>query len=57
MPNFSWNNPVMINACDVYSNLYGENASTFINILEDCPYEVAVISRLAAYLNSKMARR
>ncbi len=34
----------------IYSNLYGEAGIRFIGILDSSPNEIAVISRLIAYL-------
>ena len=54
--NFGWTNPVLgDNAANIYGGLYGETGRNFISVLEDCPYEVAILSRLTAYL--KFQRR
>lgn len=36
---------------DLYTNLYGDNADNFIEILNTSPEEIAVISKIIAYLN------
>ena len=41
------------NTQQLYSKLYGDNGVSFINILSSSPYEIAVISRLIAYLAQK----
>ena len=35
---------------ELYTKLYGESGEMFINILNTSPNEIAVISRLIAYL-------
>ena len=40
-------------AHELYSKLYGEEGEHFIGILDSSPDEIAVISRLIAYLNDK----
>lgn len=35
---------------DLYTKLYGEDGTHFVNILSTSPDEIAVISRLIAYL-------
>ena len=46
-----WNNPVIHDdSRKLYENLYGENGSRYLMILENSPREIAVISRLLAYL-------
>ena len=58
MPNFNFSNPVMNNSVrNLYSELYGMNGAIFSDTLEDCPYEVAVLSRLTAYLKSSIKGR
>ena len=37
----------------VYSNVYGDSSVDFIRVLRDSPYEIAVLSRLIAYLEQK----
>lgn len=37
----------------LYTKLYGEAGENFINILSSSPDEIAVISRLIAYLTDK----
>lgn len=47
----SWNNPVIHDDTrKLYENLYGENGSRYLSILESSPREIAVISRLIAHL-------
>ena len=36
---------------DLYTNLYGDNADNFIEILNTSPEEIAFISKIIAYLN------
>ena len=49
-----WTNPVLGQQTEVtYGNIYGENGKDIIEVLETAPYEIAVISRLIAYLYSK----
>lgn len=36
---------------ELYINLYGDNADNFIEILNTSPEEIAVISKMIAYLN------
>ena len=51
MRNIRFQSPVIDdNANELYSRLYGEDSSTFIEILKTSPYEMSVISRLIAYL-------
>ena len=58
MPNFNFSNPVMNNSVrNLYSELYGMNGAILSDTLEDCPYEVAVLSRLTAYLKSSIKGR
>lgn len=46
-----WTNPILgENAEAVYTQMYGEEGKSFLHILENSPYEIAVISRLVAYL-------
>ncbi len=46
-----WTNPVLDEkAADMYAEEYGENGKSYIRMLEDSPYEIAVVSRLIAYL-------
>lgn len=40
-------------ARELYSKLYGDAGERFIGILDSSPDEIAVISRLIAYLNAK----
>ena len=41
-------------AHELYSRLYGEEGERFIGILGSSPDEIAVISRLIAYLDDMM---
>ncbi len=46
--------PVLDNATqELYSKLYGEAGKKFVEILNSSPDEIAVISRLIAYLTEK----
>lgn len=36
---------------DLYTNLYGDKSDNFIEILNTSPEEIAVISKMIAYLN------
>lgn len=48
-----WNNPIIHNDTrQLYEELYGENGSRYLAILENSPREIAVISRLIAHLMS-----
>lgn len=38
---------------ELYTKLYGDDGERFIDILNTSPNEIAVISRLIAYLNEK----
>lgn len=53
--NFSrWTSPILgEGAKNAYSNVYGESAKCFMDILESSPYEIAVISRMITYLGEK----
>ena len=58
MPNFNFSNPIINSRMkDIYTDAYGDNGAEFVNILEECPYEVAVLSRLTAYLKSRVKGR
>lgn len=49
-----WENPVWTKEFpEVYENIYQEDGREFIKILESSPYEMIVLSRLIAYLDSK----
>lgn len=49
-----WMSPILGQEAEsVYNNIYGEKGKAFVNILETSPYEIAVISRLIVYLQSK----
>lgn len=46
-----WTNPILGEGADVvYTEMYGETGKIFLNVLESSPYEIAVVSRLIAYL-------
>lgn len=46
-----WTNPILDEDADVvYTELYGDEGKNFLHILESSPYEIAVVSRLIAYL-------
>lgn len=36
-----------------YGSVYGDSGADFIRVLQDSPYEIAVLSRLIAYLAQK----
>lgn len=38
---------------ELYSNIYGENGENYVEVLETSPYEIAVISRMLAYMQEK----
>ena len=38
---------------ELYTKLYGENGKRFVSILNTSPDEIAVISRLIAYLKDR----
>lgn len=47
-----WTSPILGQEAEtVYTGVYGENGKEYINILETSPYEIAVVSRLMAYLH------
>lgn len=46
-----WTNPILGEVADaVYTEMYGDDGKNFIHVLESSPYEIAVVSRLIAYL-------
>lgn len=46
-----WTNPILGEGADaVYAEMYGDDGKNFIHVLESSPYEIAVVSRLIAYL-------
>ena len=46
-----WTSPVLGEEADsLYTDIYGDEGKEFIRVLEDSPYEIAVISRLIAHL-------
>ena len=49
--------PVLGNATqELYTRLYGDSGERFVDILNASPNEIAVISRLIAYLEEKKKR-
>ena len=51
---FGFSSPVMGNdAKEAYKDLYGEAGEKFVDILDTSPAEIAVISRMLAYLREK----
>lgn len=49
-----WTSPILgEDAQALYERSYGEAGQTFLKILEASPYEIAVISRMIAYLKQK----
>lgn len=59
MPNIvGFSNPIINSRVkEIYSQLYGANGADFVNVLEDCPYEVAALSILTAYLKLQLRGR
>lgn len=59
MPNIvDFSNPIINSRMKtLYTEIYGKNGADFINILEDCPLEVAVLSLLTAYVKSRIKGR
>lgn len=52
--NFRFSSPVMEDKTkELYTKLYGEAGDKFVDILNTSPDEIAVISRLIAYLKDK----
>ena len=52
-----WENPVcMKQVPEIYEAVYHEEGREFLRILESSPYEMMVLSRLLAYLDSKKER-
>ena len=53
--NFSrWTSPILgQDAEKVYTTAYGDKGMDFLWVLETSPYEIAVVSRLMAYLQQK----
>lgn len=52
-----WTCPILgEDAKSVYSGSYGENGNSFVDILETSPYEIAVISRMIAYLQNRKSK-
>ena len=41
-------------AQELYMTIYGDMGAQYVELLHSSPYEVAVISRIIAYLASKM---
>lgn len=41
------------NAPQLYTQLYGDSGENFVDVLRSSPDEIAVISRLIAYLREK----
>lgn len=37
----------------VYGSVYGNEGAGFVQVLRESPYEIAVLSRLIAYLDQK----
>lgn len=36
-----------------YNNVYGDSGVNFVQVLRESPYEIAVLSRMIAYLEQK----
>lgn len=46
-----WTCPILGQEAETaYSDLYGDDGQSFLRVLGDSPYEIAVLSRLIAYL-------
>lgn len=46
-----WTNPILGDKADaIYTEVYGNEGKNYLHILESSPYEIAVVSRLIAYL-------
>ena len=48
-----WTSPILGQDAEaVYASIYGDEGKDFLHVLESSPYEIAVISRLIAYLEN-----
>lgn len=46
-----WTSPILGQEAEtVYTDIYGNEGADFLRVLETSPYEIAVVSRLIAYL-------
>lgn len=46
-----WTSPILGQEAEVvYADIYGNEGADFLRVLETSPYEIAVVSRLIAYL-------
>ncbi len=46
-----WTSPILGQEAEaVYTGIYGNEGADFLRVLETSPYEIAVVSRLIAYL-------
>ena len=46
-----WTSPILGQEAEaVYTDIYGNEGAGFLRVLETSPYEIAVVSRLIAYL-------
>jgi len=46
-----WTSPILGQEAEaVYTGIYGNEGEDFLRVLETSPYEIAVVSRLIAYL-------
>lgn len=46
-----WTSPILGQEAEaVYTGIYGNEGVDFLRVLETSPYEIAVVSRLIAYL-------
>lgn len=46
-----WTSPILGQEAEaVYTGIYGNEGEDFLHVLETSPYEIAVVSRLIAYL-------
>lgn len=52
--NARWGSPILgQDVNEVYNKVYGNDGEHYIEVLETSPYEIAVISRMIAYLQQK----
>lgn len=46
-----WTSPILGREAEaIYTGIYGNEGTDFLRVLETSPYEIAVVSRLIAYL-------
>lgn len=52
-----WTNPILSQEAEtIYTDIYGNEGADFLHVLETSPYEIAVVSRLIAYLQKVKGR-